>query len=234
MRHNADSTQPPVYNDWRQTIYVDTLPPNSTVASFGSGTSTTRNLVVQSVDQLASNTHVFLDLPFGYSDAQVMALIGAGNQPTQTDIDLWQKSFTGVTSGNHSVTIVSYKPDGTTGVQRIGTQQKPVLSTTTTTGSGIGDLNFDKTINASDINLLPSLVQSNGQQFNAAGDVNGDGFVDRRRHIPARPDSVGGQRRSDHLEHVQQLHPRPLHHDAHVHRERREQRLRRTPPPRPT
>jgi hypothetical protein len=180
LRHNADSTQPQVYNDWKQAIYVDTAPANSTVASFNAtgGTSTTRNLVVQSVDQLANNTHVFLDLPLGYSDSQVLALIGGGNQPTQTDVDLWQKSFTNVGSGNHTVIIVSYKPDGSSTVQRFNAQQIPSLFTTTSHGVGFGDLNFDNTVNSTDINTLPTYVQSNGQQFNPAADVNGDGFND--------------------------------------------------------
>jgi hypothetical protein len=42
----------------------------------------------------------------------------------------------------------------------------------------VGDLNFSGTVTASDIAVLQSVIQSNGGQFNPAGDVQGDGNVD--------------------------------------------------------
>jgi alpha-amylase len=169
---------PSVYMDWRQTIYIDTAPAVSGVVSFlpTSGASANRTLLVDSIDQLASNTHIFLDLPFGETDAQVTAL--TTGQPTQTDVNLWQKAFTNIGSGNHTVTIVSYKPDGSSGVQRFSSKQFPGLAVTTTLGVGAGDLNFDGVINATDVNLFTPVAQSNNTQFNAAADINGDGVVD--------------------------------------------------------
>jgi alpha-amylase len=179
FRHNDNTSAPPVYNDWKQTIYVDTAPPNSTIASFNPTSSNAQNrtLVVQSVDQLANNTHVFLDLPFGLTTAQVLAMVGSNNQPTQTDVNLWSKNYSGVISGNHTATIVSYKPDGTTGVQRYSENQLAFLGVNTGLGAGIGDLNADGSITSTDINSLGTLVQTNNQSFSAAADVNGDGLV---------------------------------------------------------
>jgi alpha-amylase len=179
-RHNPDTTAAPVYNDWKQTIYIDTAPANSTAVSFNStsGASANRTLIVQSVDQLANNIHVFLDLPFGDTDAQVLALIGSGNQPSVYDANLWSKNYTNVGSGNHSVTLVSYKPDGATTVQRYSSQQLPFLATSTSHGAGLGDVDFNGTYNTADISTFSTIVQSNNTQFNAAADINGDGYVD--------------------------------------------------------
>jgi hypothetical protein len=177
--HRTDGG-PAVYTDWKQTVYVDLAPPNSTITSFAdtSGNNTSWNLQIQSVDGLANNVQTFVDLPFGFTDAQVLSLLSSTNQATQTDTNLWQHSYSGQSSGNHTVTVVSYKPDGTYNVQRFAANQYPFLSTTTSTGAGIGDLNFDGSINSTDINLFTSIVQSGNKQFNPAADVNGDGYVD--------------------------------------------------------
>src|SRR5207302_528083 len=45
-------------------------------------------------------------------------------------------------------------------------------------GRGLGDLNFDGSINSTDMTKLSSVVSSNNQQFNPAADVNGDGLID--------------------------------------------------------
>jgi glycosidase len=181
FRHNTNGSAPPVYNDWKQTIYVDTAPANSTILSFNDdqpGVNENRQLKVQSVDGLANNMHTFLDLPFGLADAQVIAMVNGNTQANQLDVNLWQHYYSGVTSGNHSATIVSFKPDGSATVQRFSEQQMPFLATSTIFGSGIGDLNNDGSINVTDINKLSTVVSSNNQQFNPAADVNGDGYVD--------------------------------------------------------
>jgi hypothetical protein len=160
---------------------VDTAPANSTLVSFNDdkpGVNENRQLQVQSVDGLANNVHTFLDLPFGLTDAQVIAMVNGSTQANQLDVNLWQHYYSGVTSGNHSATIVSFKPDGSASVQRFSEQQMPFLATSTIFGSGIGDLNNDGSINVSDINALSAVVSSNNQQFNPAADVNGDGYVD--------------------------------------------------------
>ena len=178
--HRTDGG-PAVYTDWKETVYVDLAPPNSTTSSFSdvvAGTNENRNLVVTSVDGLANNVHTFLDLPFGLTNAQVLAQIGSANQATQEDTNLWQTTYTGVTSGNHTATVVTYKPDGTYNIQRFNSTQDPYLSTTTSIGLGIGDLNHDGSITSADISSFTSIVLSNNTSFNAAADVNGDGYVD--------------------------------------------------------
>ncbi len=177
--HNTDTTAPPVYTDWRETIYVDTAPPLSTLNSFNETASSSQNrtLVIQSADGLANNTHVFLDLPSGLTNSQILAMISGTNQPAQTDVNVWQQAYTGLSSGNHTATVVSYKPDGTTNIQRFNAQQMPFLSVTGANGGGLGDLNGDSQFTSTDVSSLSSLVQGNGTSFNAAGDINGDGLI---------------------------------------------------------
>jgi alpha-amylase len=190
FRHNDNTSAPPVYTDWTQTIYVDTVKANSTVLSFSdavSGVNENRNLQVSSVDGLANNVHTFLDLPANLTDAQVLAMIGSGSQTNQLDTTLWQHYYSGVTSGNHTVTVVTLKPDydGTASepatsysIQRYDSQQDPFLSTSTLYGAGLGDVNFDGSFNSNDISAFIPIVESNNTQFNAAADINGDGVVD--------------------------------------------------------
>lgn len=180
FRHRDDGG-PAVYTDWKQTIYVDLAPPNSAPVSFApavAGTNENRELNVSSVDGLAQNVHTFLDLPFGLTDAQVLAMVGSGSQANNLDVNLWQHYYGGVTSGNHSATIVSYKPDGNINIQRYSSNADPYLSVSTYIGSGIGDTNFDGSITPADISTFTTVLQSNNTQFNPAADVNGDGYVD--------------------------------------------------------
>ncbi|HWB52743.1 MAG TPA: dockerin type I domain-containing protein, partial [Tepidisphaeraceae bacterium] len=178
--HNSDPSAPPVYTDWRQTIYIDTAPANSTILSFDptvAGVTQNRQINIQSVDGLSNNIHVFLDLPFGLTDAQVLSDVNSSNQASNTDINVWQQAYNGVTSGNHTITLVSYKPDGSYSIQRFNSLQMPFLATTTSVGAGIGDVNYDGLFNSSDITSFNSVLTSNNTLFRPSADVNGDGYV---------------------------------------------------------
>jgi hypothetical protein len=171
-----------VYTDWKQTVYVDTAPPNSAVISFNAstpGVNKNLNLDVSSVDGLANNVHTLLDIGANLTNAQVLAMIGSSTQATNLDVNLWQHYYANVSSGNHTVTVVSFKPDGTYNIQRFNSSQDPYLSTLNTgIGAGIGDLNFDGQINSTDISIFAAIVGSSNAVFNPAADVNGDGLVD--------------------------------------------------------
>ena len=180
FRHRSDNG-PAVYTDWRQTVYVDLAPPNSAAVGFAptvAGTNENRTLAVTSVDGLANNVHTFLDLPFGLTDAQVIAMVGTATQATQADVASWTHGYTGVTSGNHTATVVSYKPDGTVNVQRFASATSPFLAVSTYNGLGVGDLNFDGTVTSADVNAFTTVLLSGNTTFNPAADVTGDGTVD--------------------------------------------------------
>ncbi|MEX2169902.1 MAG: hypothetical protein WD851_11375 [Pirellulales bacterium] len=181
FRHRSDGG-PAVFTDFRQAIYVDRLPPEAAVVSFAPfasqpGNPDDRDLIVQSVDQTANNMHVFLDLPATMTDAQILQLAEQGQGVAgYYDRDQFVRGFSGVTSGNHAVTVVSYEPTGNHSVQRFTGR-----STQTSIGAGIGDLDFNGAFEVSDLTAngrFEVLLYNQNDFFNPAADVNGDGLID--------------------------------------------------------
>lgn len=175
FRHR-DPGEPPIFTDFKVTIYVDRSPTVSKVVSLTDvtpGDNEDEVLTVRSTDMLANNVHVFFDLPAGLTDSQILSMVGSANQATQIDRDLWTMEMTGLTSGNHVATVVSYQVDGSASIQRF-----PGLFTSTIYGSGLGDLDFDGKIDANDVELFGRVLESHNTQFNPAADLNGDGQID--------------------------------------------------------
>ncbi|HRK30157.1 MAG TPA: PEP-CTERM sorting domain-containing protein [Tepidisphaeraceae bacterium] len=165
-----------VFQDFRKTIYVDRLDPVSAVdstAQFPYQTSTqSRDIRIKSTDGTADSVHVFLDLGAALSDAQILALVNNGNKTDRIDADLFGRRFDGVGSGNHVVTSVTFEPTGNFSVQRFVGQ-----FIGTTRGLGLGDTNFDGGYAPGDVTTFENVLYTQDQQFNAAGDMNGDGRV---------------------------------------------------------
>ena len=89
FRHRTDGGQP-VYSDFRESIYLDRLPPVSDVQSFlpyVDGVNENRNLVVRSLDKTANSVHVFLDLPAATSDSEILNLVDSSNSARKIDRD---------------------------------------------------------------------------------------------------------------------------------------------------
>jgi alpha-amylase len=175
FRHR-NAGEPPIFTDFRITVYVVHQPPASALLSFDpivAGVNENRRVTVQSTDLRAQSVYVFLDLPAALTDAQVVSMVGAGNQARQIDRDLFTKDFSGVTSGNHVITTVTFDLAGDYNVQRYTGQ-----FTSTIYGAGLGDTDFNGTIDAADVNLFGQVLASNNTQFNAAADLNGDGLID--------------------------------------------------------
>lgn len=187
FRHRGDGG-PAVYEDFKQTIYIDRLPPEAAVASFEPFASNpnepeNRDLIVESTDGTADNMHLFLDLPAGLTDEQVIAMaLGGQNDAGEYDRSQWIFGFSGVTSGNHVATVVTFEQtyDGTNG---INVQRFPGLFTDTGVGVGFGDLNHNNSLEPGDLSGtggFEQILQSNNAQFDAAADITGDGLVDNR------------------------------------------------------
>ncbi|MEQ8848741.1 hypothetical protein [Botrimarina sp.] len=188
FRHRDASTGgdggPAVFTDFRKTLYVDLLPPESEVTSFAPfasdpGNPNNRDLIVTSRDQTAERVHVFLDLPAATTDEQILAMVDADQgRAGYYDRDKFITGQFGVTSGNHVATIVSIEPTGTTNIQR-----QAGLFTQTELGLGLGDLNADGSVNNADL-IGPvgfeTVLYSRNSLFNAAADLTADGLVDTR------------------------------------------------------
>ena len=175
FRHRIDDG-PAVFSDFKKTVYIDRLPPESVVAGFNprtEGINENRSLEITSVDGTANSVHVFLDLPSGMTNQSVIEMAQQGQGTTnKTDRTLFQKDFDSVTHGNHAVTVVTFEISGNVNVQRYGG-----VFADTIFGAGLGDLNFDGEINITDIELFEDLYQNRTNSFNAAADFNGDGLI---------------------------------------------------------
>ena len=180
FRHSDDPSSPAIYTDYKDTIYVDLHKPVSAINSFAplvAGVNQNRQLIVKSADGTANSIHTFLDLPAATTDAQILNMVNQGQGAAgQIDTNLWAYGFNGIQSGNHVVTIVTYRPTGTYNIQRI-----PGQYFSTSIGAGLGDMNFDGQITAADLVNTPGcfeqLLYSQNTQFNAAADINGDGKI---------------------------------------------------------
>jgi hypothetical protein len=187
FRHRDSATGgdggPAVFTHFKRVIYVDRLNPESEVVSFepyASSPSTLQNrdLIVKSVDGTANGMHMFLDVPEGLTDAQILQMATNGqNTAGRYDADSFVYGFNNVGTGNHVATVVTFEPtfDGTHGY----TIRRDVgMFTATGVGLGFGDLNYNGQIRTSDILQFETVLYSQNQQFNAAGDLDGNGRVD--------------------------------------------------------
>jgi alpha-amylase len=193
FRHNSNTSAPPVYSDWYQTIYVDRGTPQSTIQSFAPFTSaptnySNRQFDIQS-DGTTTSEYVYLNLPSGITNAQILNMVTTGNNTIngvtyqggsagQTDQNVFAYGFNNLQNGNNVATVVSYRPDGNDSIQRFTASEFASLGSPTSDGLGLGDLNADGKINTTDVFQFYTNVNSNGQDFNPAADMNGLGFND--------------------------------------------------------
>ncbi len=186
FRHRADGYQNiPIYTDWKESLYVDRHKPlasfalaNSITYSDGSVHTDQRDFIVKSVDQLADHMNVFLDLPSGLSDSEVLNLIGGGNLADVYDRDLFKKYSNNVSKGNHTLTVVTFKIDGNFNIQRF----TGINTNDSTLGAAMGDAVGnngmpDGYIEGNDVLTLYDAIRSNGRLFYAADDFNSDGLM---------------------------------------------------------
>ena len=174
-----DDGGPAVYQDFKETIYVDRFKPVSAVDSFhpysGAGNN---DIWIRSTDETANSVHSYLNLPATTTDSQILAMVSAGQGANdQIDRDVFKTGFNAVPNGNNVVTVVTYEIDGNYNIQRF-----TGITNANTVGAGIGDLNHDGTIGSDDLAGtsygFEAVLYSQNAQFNASADVNGDGVVD--------------------------------------------------------
>ncbi len=184
------SNEPAVYSSFRKVIYVDRLKPTSSVSTFlpwDSSNSKNRDLIVKSNDMTATQVNVFLNLPAGLTEAQILqrAVTNNENPASQYDRDLFKYGFFDVPSGNNVITIVTREITGNYSIQRIVGQ-----SLQTNRGVGLGDLNFDGAFTSADVagttTAFEFVMNQKQQAFNPAGDFDGNGRITYRDALGLR------------------------------------------------
>ena len=168
-----------VYTDFKETIYVDRLKPESEIAGFTAFDATGFNLDVdiRSLDKTANSIHILFNLGDALSDDVVMNLVNTNNQAFQRDIETFRRAFVAVPAGNSAITVVTFEETGTSNIQRF-----TGVDTGSTRGLGFGDVNFNDEFNELDLTDGPinfeTFLYSRNLQFNPGADGNGDGRVD--------------------------------------------------------
>jgi hypothetical protein len=191
FRHRDSGTGgdggPAVYTDFKRAIYVDRFAPESEIVSFAPyasnpNTLQNRDLVVESTDGTASGMHIFLDLPAGLTDAQVLQMaLNGQNNAGRYDAGKFVYGFNNVVTGNHVATVVTFEPtyDGTHGYS---IRRTPGMFTSTGVGLGFGDLNSNGVYQVGDIQGLggafEQILYSQNTQFRASADLDGNGRID--------------------------------------------------------
>lgn len=185
FRHRDPTTGgdggPAVFTDFRQVVYVDRFDPESELVSFDPFASdpnnpNNRDAIVQSLDSTADSVHVFLDLAASLTEAEVLQMAQNGQgQAGQFDRDLFKAGFGNLRSGNHVLTVVTFEESGRSSVDRITGQFAQ-----TNLGLGLGDVTANGSFDTNDVVRFEQVLNRENTQFNAASDINGDGFVDTR------------------------------------------------------
>ncbi|MEX0613423.1 MAG: hypothetical protein WD229_15000, partial [Pirellulales bacterium] len=192
----------PVFSDFKRTIYIDRLPPEAAIVSFDPFASNpnnpnNRDMIVRSLDGTANNMNMYLDLPANWTDAQILALVQQGvNHAGHYDRGEFVLGFSGLATGNHVATLVTFEPTGNYSIQRL-----PGLFTDTNIGLGFGDMFTGDGYTVGDIrcasqfcnnNSVEDILYSQNNKFRAAFDVNGDGLGDNRDLFTLGDELVAG------------------------------------------
>jgi len=198
FRHRDSDTGgdggPGVFTDFKRTIYVDRLPPESAIVSFDPYASNPNNpndrdLIVRSVDQTADNMLFLLDLPANLTEAQILQEYNNPSSPYRKaqsgyyDRDQRIAGFGNINFGNHVATVITYEPTGNYNIQRFAELFTPTIDR----GAGFGDMNFGNSYLIADIRTttpnngsFEDVLYSQNNKFNSAADLNADGLVDNR------------------------------------------------------
>ena len=161
FRHRPSNTDP-IYTEFRQVIYVDRHPPAVTLMNATTAINTPINTFsVLASDRTTNNVYLLLDPPNG---SNPLSLINLSNQATRYDRFQWNRTISGLSFGNHTISIVAFEIDG----------NSSVTNYTVNVTVGSGDINHDGVVDINDLYAgYTNLV--NNAAFDPNEDVNGDG-----------------------------------------------------------
>ncbi len=195
FRHREDGGEP-IFTDFRRTVIVDRLPPESEFISFEPFSNLpdnpeNRDVLIRSVDGTANKVSIFRDLGANFSEQSLLTFAQAGfDAAEQFDSAQWLRGFENLASGNHAFTVVMVEETGGTTLRRYtGHRVEGGL------GAGFGDIDADGTLEASDIEgsfSVESILNTQNSQFSPAFDLNGDGLGDNRDLFALEQELING------------------------------------------
>lgn len=167
FRSRAGGTSP-IYSEWRKALYVDLLDPVLTVEPFTVNCTTgSATVTINNPDRTASKVYVYLDLPTG----DPIPPLSGPDQALAYDRTQFLFSFTGVSNGNHTLTLVSQEIVGSTVVRTARSAPIPFTAVRL-----IGDYNNDSQVNTTDLTTLLGFFGLSVTP-GAVPDLNNDGLI---------------------------------------------------------
>ncbi len=197
FRHRSDGG-PAVFTDFRKVVYVDRFRPSftSAIVAASNGSPNARDVLVTSTDKTATGVTVLYNSGGGLTlDQTANAGEGAQQLSGTYDRDVFRYGVTGLKNGNNVFTVITYEASydptqnytgGGVSIQRI-VGVNITSATGPGTGLGVGDTDFDNTIDLDDPGAFAAALNSNGTTFNPAGDLNADGLNDEADNVMMVP-----------------------------------------------
>ncbi|MEM1167296.1 MAG: hypothetical protein AAGI30_13515 [Planctomycetota bacterium] len=171
FRHR-DAAEDILFGEWRESIYVDVLPPQLQIsAPLATCGDTSAILVLENPDFTADELHVYVNLDPGITDPPVSAVTRA----TAIDFGRFQKDVSGLVSGTNEIAVLAIERfDGVEVSRRLARFDLTI-------GDGFGDADSNTVINTEDLyGTLAAINDFLSMGFGAYRcelDFNGDGLL---------------------------------------------------------
>lgn len=158
----------PILTDFRLPIYVDRLPPSTTLLTTPIASSGSVEWRVIANDRTTNRVHILANVPV---EANVLSLVNSSNQAYQFDRYEWRRNLGSLPPGANSITTVAYEESGNVAITRYE-------NITITLGSG--DVNRDGILSLDDlyaIQLIPENTPSGNPAYVGEADMNADNTI---------------------------------------------------------
>ena len=127
----------PIFTDFKKVILIDRAAPSMELNAFFNPSPGSIEASIIATDNTASYATILLDLPYGLSDAEILTLADSAPSSEQIDVNQFSSAFSGLSGGNHVLTIVATEESGRRGIVRIAGQFVNGI------GAGLGDMDTD-------------------------------------------------------------------------------------------
>jgi glycosidase len=180
---------PAISTDFRKTIYVDRLRPESAIVELKPYAPDARDVFVKSLDQTATGVHIFHNLGTNeFTDAQLVQKAANGELGASSeDRDLFKRGFGSLKDGNQVFTIVtfelSYDPALGYGGGGVNVQRFVGIPFASGAGAGLADLNFNDAYDIADVSLFGTALANNNNGYNPAADLSANGLIDESDNV---------------------------------------------------